>query len=200
MKKTFLRTSGSGFLLFCLVWLVIGAASTSWSPNDFWITVMESDDADAAKTALEITEGGDAVDYNSVTNALGLTGSTTTFLRSDGTQASAGSGFARTALPAPTDAGVSLVFAATPVYSKLVTTGNVTIAFGSLAVNRTYDLLIANSQATNITVTLPVEAGNGFTKMGFIPTTIAAGKHGQYWFTVDCQTNTIVFGTFAEQP
>lgn len=108
--------------------------------------------------------------------------------------------FARTVLPAPTDAGVTLTFAATPVYSKLGATGNVTIAFGSLAVNRTYDLLIANSQATNITVTLPTVSATGFTPMGFIPSTIAAGKHGQYWFTVDCQTNTIVYGTFAEQP
>ena len=189
-------------LLFALALIGIGATT-------YTITQLTENATPGAGTIIEIYDPTATPKSGKITlNSAGFrtaAGVTAAFIQANQTNvtlASLGGDplFARTVLPAPTDAGVTLTFAATPVYSKLVTTGNVTLAFATLDVNRTYDLLIANSQATNITVTLPAEAADGFTKMGFIPTTIAAKKHGRYWFEVDCQTNTIVYGTFAEQP
>jgi hypothetical protein len=107
----------------------------------------------------------------------------------------AGTGSAASPRGVLTHAGtVTLDYSAATV-QKLVLTGAVTIAFSNLETNRTFDLLIANPQATNCNITLPTNLA-----MGFIPTYITAGKHGRFWFEVDCQTNSVVYATYAEQP
>lgn len=93
-----------------------------------------------------------------------------------------------------THAGTVTLDFSTNTYQKLVLTGAVTLAFSNLETNRTYQLTIANAQATNCSYVLPA-----VTYMGYYPTNIVAGKVARWWFDVDPQTNSIVYATYAEQ-
>lgn len=93
-----------------------------------------------------------------------------------------------------THAGTVTLDFSTNTYQKLVLTGAVTLAFSNLETNRTYQLTIANAQATNCSYVLPA-----VTYLGYYPTNIVAGKVARWWFDVDPQTNSIVYATYAEQ-
>ena len=93
-----------------------------------------------------------------------------------------------------THAGTMTLNFATNTINKMVLTGAVEFAFSNLETNRTYDLLLANAQATNCTYVLPAVV-----YMGYYPTNISAGKYARWWFEVDAQTNSIVYATYVEQ-
>ena len=83
----------------------------------------------------------------------------------------------------------------TNTFQKLCLTGNVQLAFSNLETNRTFQLTVANAQATNCSYILPTNC----VFMGYYPTNIVAGKTARWWFDVDPQTNSIVYATYAEQ-
>ena len=92
-----------------------------------------------------------------------------------------------------THAGTMTLDFSTNTIQKLVLTGAVTFAFSNLATNTTYDLRIANGQATNCAYILPA-----VTFEGYYPTNISAGKTARWFFEVDNQTNSIVYATYIE--
>lgn len=94
-----------------------------------------------------------------------------------------------------THAGTVTLDWSTNTCQKLVLTGNVTFAFSNLETNRTFDLIIANSQATNCNITWPA----GCVFFGYQPTYISAYKHGWFQGQVGPQTNTLVHSAYSEQ-
>lgn len=101
-----------------------------------------------------------------------------------------------------THAGTVTLDWSTNTVQKIVLTGDVTFVCSNLDTNRTYDLIIANSQATNCAITWPtniVNAAIGLNNFfGYSPTYISAGKHGWFQGQVGCQTNWLIHAAYAE--
>lgn len=94
-----------------------------------------------------------------------------------------------------THAGTVTLDMSTNTVQKLVLTGAVTFAFSNTETNRTYDLIIANSQATNCNITWPTNC----VFFGYQPTYISALKHGWFQGQVGPQTNWMVHSVYSEQ-
>jgi hypothetical protein len=101
-----------------------------------------------------------------------------------------------------THAGTVTLDWSTNTVQKIVLTGDVVFACSNLDTNRTYDLIIANSQATNCAITWPTNIYNpasGITNFfGYRPTYISPYQHGWFQGQVGCQTNWLVHGVYSE--